>query len=692
VKTLKKIISLVLALILVVSTVAFAQSSEMEDILRSVKERIPSTEEYDRLDSRTTVDRSGRTSYRFNWYKETSEDYGELSVAVSQSGIITSYNKYHEGKRSEATPSINRKTYADVLPVAVEFAKKINPGIFNSLEIAPETDYESLYPHSYSYGVQRMENGIPVQGDNGYIIVSEDGTEVESFYLVYTEGLEFESESPETLISQAQAQEAFSKELGMKLYYTMKYEGKERKIVLVYSPDKEYNQYISAQDGKVIEKIEPVFSSPSYNLKAEETVSDSMAGGSASENFTEAEKAELENIANLLTKEEATELALKNPVIKLSDKYIPEYYNLTKDYYQPDRYYWEINFDGEDVYANVCVDATDGRIVSFRKDRNYGNVIEIPPDVAEENANKAFEALAPQYYSKDNKGPYVANPSNDGLSFTWTRHENGIPYDGSNVIIEVDKITGDVVYYSLRHVYLDFPSPEGIIDEQTAAKKLFEQVDYSLVYIKTCSGEDLKAYDKAEAVYDFSSGSLVVKANDGSLFYDYGVEGSKLDTYTDIAGHFSENAAETLRKYGVGFEGGKFKPDEVITQKDMVALLTAIFYRGGAIILGDSFNYDSIYSKAEYNGILLEEEASPDSPVTRETAAVMIIRAMGLSEAASLEGIYKCPFADVTEKQGYVSILYAMNIFRGDENGNFNPQNTITRGEVAVALLNYLSK
>ena len=41
---------------------------------------------------------------------------------------------------------------------------------------------------------------------------------------------------------------------------------------------------------------------------------------------------------------------------------------------------------------------------------------------------------------------------------------------------------------------------------------------------------------------------------------------------------------------------------------------------------------------------------------------------------------------------GFTSILGAMGVIKGDENGNFNPSGTVTRADAAIMLYNYLSK
>ena len=69
----------------------------------------------------------------------------------------------------------------------------------------------------------------------------------------------------------------------------------------------------------------------------------------------------------------------------------------------------------------------------------------------------------------------------------------------------------------------------------------------------------------------------------------------------------------------------------------------------------------------------------------------MMIDALGVGEYAAYD-IYKQPFADVSENTGYIAILAAMGVVQGDENGNFNPDNDITRAEAAIMVYNYLNR
>ena len=119
-----------------------------------------------------------------------------------------------------------------------------------------------------------------------------------------------------------------------------------------------------------------------------------------------------------------------------------------------------------------------------------------------------------------------------------------------------------------------------------------------------------------------------------------------------------------------GFEGEKFRPNDYITKEDFDALMLNVFHRGTDKVSDEE-------KKAE---------------ITRSQAAVEMVKAMGAGDYAKYDDIYVTPFNDVTENKGYIAILAATGVISGDENGNFNPSNKLTRAEAAVLVYNYLNK
>ena len=92
---MKKFLSVVLAAALTLpTTMGFAANgAKSEEILRSVKDRIGSTEKYDKFDSSQSESTDG-IMYDFSWETSDRDNYASLNVTVDANGIIRNYYKY----------------------------------------------------------------------------------------------------------------------------------------------------------------------------------------------------------------------------------------------------------------------------------------------------------------------------------------------------------------------------------------------------------------------------------------------------------------------------------------------------------------------------------------------------------------------------------------------------------------------
>ncbi len=65
-----------------------------------------------------------------------------------------------------------------------------------------------------------------------------------------------------------------------------------------------------------------------------------------------------------------------------------------------------------------------------------------------------------------------------------------------------------------------------------------------------------------------------------------------------------------------------------------------------------------VYRNSAQNSIISEDERDDDAEVTREVAAVYMIRAIGAENYAKYNDIYVTPFNDVTENKGIYRIAF----------------------------------
>ena len=207
---------------------------------------------------------------------------------------------------------------------------------------------------------------------------------------------------------------------------------------------------------------------------------------------------------------------------------------------------------------------------------------------------------------------------------------------------------------------------------------MFEDFVYEKLYIPTKNESDATCAF-ATPVYcftDYYSRNYDPFTGEALFPQDSG----KIIEYTDVCGHYAENAINTLRKYGIGYEDGKFEPDAIITKSQFKILTNAIF------------NYVSTPLIFKNEIVNTTDENESNDPLTRAQACAMLIEEMGYSEVAKLDNIYISPFADVKEFVGHISILKEMGVVSGNGMGEFHPEDFLTKGEAAVMLYNYLNR
>lgn len=178
-------------------------------------------------------------------------------------------------------------------------------------------------------------------------------------------------------------------------------------------------------------------------------------------------------------------------------------------------------------------------------------------------------------------------------------------------------------------------------------------------------------------------------------FNSYGLE-------KDYIGHWAEGTIQTWldNNYVTGYSDGSFKPDGSITRAEFVTManklldfieLTDIFFTD---VNPDDWYYQEVQKayKAGYISGVSETLFSPNSNLTREQAAVIITKIMGLD--INIENILNFSDNDLISHWAleYVNAAAAAEIILGYTADNtFRPQNPITRAE-AVVLLDRLNQ
>lgn len=679
---MKKIVSLFLCLCMIFTVItsvcaSVPLSDELSQKLSLVKDRIEDTSVYDNFNANKR-NRDNSVTYNFEWHTDNDGKSKSLNVSVNEEDIITSYYKFENKTVNKVKPSVNKKESAILAKRAEELIYLLNPMLADRIEVEIPK-FESLYNTEYEFMIKRVEKGTEVYGDNGYVTLSADGDSILSFQLNYTCGLEFHDNRE--FISIDAASEFYNKSLGLKLIYDIEYmENRQRKAVLKYVCSENPDTYISAIDGSVYThsndmKLSGGGSSANTALK-QESARDSVS-------FSAAEKAEISKINNLIDITVMENNLRNNKFLDIDNSYILVNSSVNRDYYDETKYMYFMSFEDSkgERSCHVTCDALTGDVLNYY--RYVPSVGTSKADISTEYAKNAVSELAKNYLSDDSENTYRISKEEDGY-VRYTRFVNGIEFPGDTITVRLSKTDGNIESYNLTHNNLDFDTPDNIVDTETAADVLFENVDYKVVYLSLGKG------NYAVPVYRFRHINPQIDAKKGVLI-NAGTE--EIEPYNDIDGHFAEDEITTLRRFGVGFAGGEFKPDKEITQGEYLALLSSVFSNWSSpIVLKENYDYNDAYRFADRSDMLRNITVEENAVLTRITACILLVRAMGYDEPASFDDIYVTSFDDVTTGRGYVAILNAMGVVNGDGNNLFYPQKTLTRAECAKVIHNYLSK
>ncbi len=684
---MKKLCSFCLAVIFLFAVLpsgVFADAqTEQARVLAIVRERIGDTARYEHFDSSSRTLKNGVTAHVFDWYTEKDENQASLSVLCTSGGVITDYHMYDSAaERKQAKPTVNKLPTAEAMGKAKVLMDKLNPQLAGTLVLSDTSNTESLYESGYTFLVTRTENGIPFYGQTGYLRVNAAADAIESFFMNYDETLQVPQHGE--LISKAQAESTYAQLLSMKLEYRVYHKNRTRVIYPVYVPAAEPHMYVSATE------YNKVLDMRSYNREdlfyaGSGTLNDSAnKEESADIIFSEAEQAELEKVEGLLNSDAVLETILKNPILDIPEGlYVASRSRNKNIYAEQYTYTYRLESNKENTYASahITADAKTGALLSYSTYRDFA------ADAEKKNTTEAAKAAA-KTLAGDVFGVYRADESYvSENSVRYYRYVNDTVFKADNIFVTVHPESGKVTQYSITYTDAQFPSVEGVISPTLAAEKMFAQIDYAPYYMARYAA-DGKAEVCVVWVLDEEK-PTAIEPFSGVLLNGYSNAPYAEDVwngYTDIEGHYAQPQLETLARFGIRFADGACAPDSVITQADFIDFLTRAFYAAG------TQDIEQAYARAESRGILTAAERADAAPVTRADAAKYLIRALGLEEIASLEGIYVCPFSDVTENIGHISILNAMGVVRGDGAGKFNPKASLTRADAAILIYNYLSR
>lgn len=170
--------------------------------------------------------------------------------------------------------------------------------------------------------------------------------------------------------------------------------------------------------------------------------------------------------------------------------------------------------------------------------------------------------------------------------------------------------------------------------------------------------------------------------------------------FPDVEGHWSEESVGRWAGHGVlnGDENGTFSPDKSMTRAEFAAMLVNLMgYTEKAQntfqdVAADAWYTDAVLKLAAADVMKGDGvNANPDAPISREEAAVLLCRAMGIEPGGDAGLEFTDRGAASPWAQGAVAALSERGMISGVGENTFAPGLDITRGAVAKMVDNMVA-
>jgi hypothetical protein len=653
-------------------------------------------------------------SWNLNW--STKDGTSGIQVNCDEDYHITYYSIYTD----QTGTGVAKYLRSELKSTAEAFIRKVAPETNGKLEYL-SSDFEGIYSNNYVYNYQRMENGISMPDNSVRVTVNCITGEVTSLSVDWLYDVKIPDEKVK--LSKEDATKLIKEQMKMKLKYRSDYvyiydsvkSSGVKKAYLVYEPSLPYIS-IDGKTGEVyLTKSE--WMKEGYGASAKEKAT-ADAGGAVrgiNSNLTPEEQEKVEELKNLISKEKAISIVTGNKALYIDKDLIQYNANLYK---ADSSYVWNISFnDPREVnyekdqdtyrgYAYATVDAVSGKIRSFyasikdhydEKNQKW-NTVKIKYNKTE--SKKILESFLKAQISSRFKNSVLSEETNDyvayykedkpvygGYRYQYNRVNQGIEYPYNNINGSVDGVTGKIYSFGFNwDDNITFEEPKGILSADKAMDYYLAKEGYGLKYEinqinKVNQSKTKEGYYSNQTRTEYEVRLVYrpdVTPSDISPF-----TGDQLDTsgkiyqktadyaYEDVTDSVKYKNVLLLADMNIGFEGGKFLPEQPITVGELNNLLNKIgYYRDST------------------------EKAADTSLITREELAQLFIDKLGLTKTANISGIYKTGFDDessINSKYfGAVALAKGLGIVKGDMANKFNPTFKVTRADAVDMIMEYI--
>lgn len=704
------------------------RAEAMDDQLAKVTQQVKAQVQ---IDSRYTTFQGESRSHGLEQYWElnwSNDNNDQLNITADQKGKILSYYRYddegqggrYDGYFVPVFPQLDRK---QAQGIAEAFLRQVLAAPVETCRLDSQGHTELRKDGMHYFDGTIYLNGlvspitVNISVDSGkQAVMSFQRSDAWRQFVGSIPG-------PKPAVSKEQAAKSLNGTLALKLEYVTDPDNHD-KAVLRYLPVSQGNYLVDAQTGKLIDIAELYKELEQGEMEAafDQAAVGAANGASRKSMLTEVELQGIDKLRDVLTSDVLDGRLRAMPELGLKDFTLAEsryYYDRNKDSYTCRlTYALQTKQDAERKITQkyVVVDSKTGALQSLSTSYPY-NENQISPSLTKAEAQKKAESFLSRYFkenydktrlyapdSSTNKADSRAlnNHAERSISYQYAQIEKGYYFPENMYTVSVDAVTGNIDNFSGNFRKTEFQSPTGIISKSQALQAYFGAYEVTLGYESLPKKIDLSQpqwrplieqgytyLQELRLAYTLKAKQVpwAIDAKTGKPLYNQASQSGPI-VYEDA--NLINAKAKTLAQYGIGFAGSKFKPEESLTQVDMLTLLlSADNYHLDP--QAQTEDYDYLYNRAYQLGILTKAQRDPARKISRMEYVKAIINMSGYGKAANLQGIYTSKYEDfaaiAAADQGYAAIAQGLGLVKSQ---TFAAKGILTRQEAADILHDFM--
>ncbi|USG67200.1 S-layer homology domain-containing protein [Brevibacillus ruminantium] len=632
----------------------------------------------------------------------------------ADTGELTAFSSYDQ--KASSPDYANRISYQDAQAKAEQFFAANVPGKRKQTRLYTQDMPVQKTPlnadASYTFHFVRLVDDIPFP-DNGVEITINPSGAVSNFSVSWNDSVIFDKEQKGLTLEEAE--QRFREEVKPDMAYTLPWESmgdNREKPLLVYANP--FSFYLDGKDGSVL--------TPS--LKPQKKLAEPVPVSKTS--------LAPRHRGGALSQDEAVSAVQK--MFDLSG-YTLRSANYSDKDYRGGKAVWYLDFENGAKKQNtsVAVDALNGDIYNYNSYRIDPSEKETVKAIdrkafqkrAVEDLKKYAPTLADKLYLLDSAQEEDEQTGKE-VTVSFIRLENGVRAATGSAHLTYNTVSNELLSFNVDIGRESYPSqlPAHLSAEKATEAWLKEAKPEAVYMLERLPARPLERESQGEIavmpltkreaklVYRMSitpyEAPYVLDAVTGE--WRSQANGKTVELHrtppADLEGHKAEKELLLMYEYdALSLTDGKIMPNKEITRGEMIEMLMLSLNQGRLYPVAgerkasfaDVANTSRFFAAVEAavdRGLLDRNAASlkPDEKITREELADMLVRALGYRKLAEYSEMFQSDLTDISgaKHRGAIIIVNGLGIMPA--NKEFQPDESVTRADAAVAFVRFLEK